>query len=60
MKVTINTEALRDYMEDEYGTAAYNGFPAAAMDAWEIENMDPQELCERAEEIGVDLMRFAR
>ena len=45
-------------MLDEFGSAVFNGFPAAVMDAWEIENMDGYELCRKAENLGIDLRRF--
>ena len=54
----IDIDELRDYMEDYTGAAAFNGFPAAILDTIDIENMDPYELCEKAEEMGVDLNRF--
>ena len=56
--MTIDTDALRDYMIDYCGTAAFGGFPAAMLDAWDIERMDGYELCRKAEELGIDLRRF--
>ncbi len=58
MEIRIDVERLREYMLDEFGSAVFNGFPAAVMDAWEIESMDGYELCQRAESLGVDLRRF--
>ena len=58
MEIRVDTDRLRDYMEDEYGTAAFNGFPAAMVDAWEVESMSGYELCEKAEEMGIDLRDF--
>lgn len=55
---TIDVDALRDYLLDYYGTAAFSGFPAAILDVMNIEDMDGYELCRRAEELGVDLERF--
>ena len=55
----IRIDELRDYMEDYYGTAAFNGFPAAIMDVADIESMSPYELCQKAEDMGIDLRRFA-
>lgn len=54
----INTDKLRDYLEDYCGMAASSGFPAALLDVRDIENMDGYELCEKAEDLGIDLERF--
>ena len=54
----INTDKLRDYLEDYCGMAASSGFPAALLDVSDIENMDGYELCEKAEDLGIDLERF--
>lgn len=55
----IDMDELRDYLEDYCGTAAFSGFPAALLDVANIEDMDGCELCERAEDLGIDLGRFA-
>ena len=49
----IDTEELRDYLEDYCGTAASSGFPAALLDIADIEDMDGYELCEKAEDLGM-------
>ena len=54
----IDTDELRDYLEDYCGTAAFSGFPAALLDVADIEGMDGHELCEKAENLGIDLGRF--
>ena len=54
----IDTDELRDYLEDYCGTAAFSGFPAALLDVADIEDMDGYELCEKAENLGIDLGRF--
>lgn len=54
----IDVDALRDHMEDYAGTAMMNGFPAALLDLADIDSMSGEELCEKAEEIGVDLEDF--
>lgn len=56
---TIDVDALRDYLEEYCGTAMFNGFPAAIIDLSDIELMEPVELCEKAEEMGIDLRKFA-
>jgi hypothetical protein len=60
MEIKIDVDKLRDYMEDYYGTAAFNGSPAAMVDAWDVDEADPYELCERAEREGIDLTRFQK
>lgn len=54
----IDTGALRSYLLDYYGTASFNGFPAAIMDVWDIEQASGEELCCEAERLGIDLRRF--
>ena len=54
----INADELRDYLKDYCGTAASSGFPAALLDVADIEDMDGYELCEKAENLGIDLERF--
>ena len=56
---TIDVDALRAYLMDYCGTAAFNGFPAAIMDVWDIENATGEQLCREAERLGIDLRRFA-
>lgn len=58
MKIIIDIDELRSDMQDYYGTAAFNGFPAAIMDEWEIEDMSDQELLDKAVEMGIDLMEY--
>lgn len=54
----IDVDALRNYLMDYCGTAAFSGFPAAIIDVVEIEDMSGEELCRKAEDLGVDLRRF--
>lgn len=54
----IDIDALRSYLEDYCGTAAFNGFPAAIMDVWDVESASGEQLCRKAEQLGVDLRRF--
>ena len=55
---TIDGNALRDYLRDYCGTAMFNGFPAAFLDVVDIDSMDDEELCRKAEDLGIDLGRF--
>ncbi len=57
--MTIDVDALRDYLMDYCGSAMFSGFGAAVLDLAEIEDMDGYELCEKAEELCIDLRRFA-
>lgn len=54
----IDVEALREYLVDYCGTAVLGGFPAAMMDLADVEGMSPLELCQKAEDMGIDLRRF--
>lgn len=54
----IDVDALRDYLMDYCGTAVFSGFPAALLDVADIEDMDGQELCRKAEDLGIDLRKF--
>ena len=54
----IDVDALRDYMEDNYGTAMMSGMWLALGDLGAVSSMSGQELCELAEREGVDLKRF--
>lgn len=54
----VDVDALRTYLLDYCGTALFGGFPAALLDVADIECMDGEELCRKAEDLGVDLRRF--
>ncbi len=54
----IDVDELRDCLEDYYGTAMFGGFPAAVIDLAESEDMSGEELCRKAEELGIDLRKF--
>ncbi len=55
---TIDVDRLRAYLKDYVGTAAFSGFPAAILDVADIERMSGQELCRKAEQLGIDLRKF--
>lgn len=55
---TIDVDKLRDYMTDYFGTAVFDGFPAAILDLSDIESMSGHELCQKAESLGIDLHDF--
>ena len=55
----IDIDALRDYLLDYCGTAIFSGFPAALLDVADTERMAGEELCRKAEELSVDLRKFA-
>ena len=54
----IDVDELRDYMIDYCGTAAFSDSPAAVLDVVDIEKMDGYELCEKAEDLGINLRKF--
>ena len=54
----IDVDALRDYLLDYCGTAAFCGMGAAMFDVWDIERMGPSQLVRKAEQLGIDLRRF--
>lgn len=45
-------------MTDYFGTAMFNGFPAAILDLSDVESMSGYELCQKAESLGIDLRDF--
>lgn len=55
---TIDVDELREYMRDYYGTAMMSGFPAAVLDLADVDSMSGEELCELAEDNGIDLRKF--
>lgn len=55
----IDIDAPRDYLLDYCGTAMFSGFPAALLDVADIERMSAEELCRKAEELEIDLRKFA-
>lgn len=54
----IDVDALRECLRDYYGTAVMAGLWPAVADLGEVDALDGRELCERAEELGVDLRKF--
>ena len=56
--MTIDVDALREYLRDYYGTAMFAGFGPALLDLADLDRMDGVELCRLAEQLGVDLRRF--
>ena len=58
MEYEIDVSRLRRDMEDNYGTAMFNGFPMAVMDLSKVERMSDQELVELAQKNGVDLRKY--
>lgn len=54
----IDVDELRDYTVDYCGTAAFSDSSAAILDVVDIERMDGYELCEKAEDLGINLGKF--
>ena len=57
--MTIDVDALREYLRDYLGTAMFNGMPMAVVDLADVDRMDDLELVHKAQELGIDLSRFA-
>ena len=55
---TLDEEKLRHDLQDYYGTAAYSGFPMAAMDAMRVNSMSTQELVNKAQRNGFNMSRY--
>ena len=56
--MTIDVDALRDYLLDLCGTAVFSGFGVALLDVAEVERASGYELICIAERLGVDVSRF--
>lgn len=56
--IQIDIDALRDCLMDYCGSAIFSGFPAAIIGVTEIESADGYELCQIAEQLGVNLRQF--
>ena len=55
---TIDVDKLREHLMDYCGTAAFSGFPAAALDLIDVQSASGYELCRQAERLGIDLEQF--
>ena len=49
-----DTEEIRDELRVYYGTAAVSGFPMAAAQLYEVDDLDDGEVRELAEELGLE------
>ena len=58
MEYYIDVDKLREDMEENYGSAMFDGFTMAAMEFSMVEDMSDQELVEFARENGVDLRKY--
>ncbi len=56
--MTVDVDALRDYLLDLCGTAMASGLGAAVQDVAEVEYADGEELLRIALRLGVDLSEF--
>ena len=59
MGITVDVDALRDYLQDYAGSAAFSGFPGAMVDVIDADSLDARSLCRKAERMGLDLRDFA-
>ncbi len=56
--MTIDVEKLKGDLIDYYGTAAFNGFPAAIVDVTDVQKATLGELVELARRAGFDLNEY--
>lgn len=56
--MTVDVDALREYLLDLCGTAAFEGFSTALLDVTEIEHAKGEELLRIALRLGVDPSEF--
>lgn len=54
----VDVDRLRDAMIDDAGSAAFGGMRAAMADVISFELSSPEELVERASDMGYDLHDF--
>lgn len=54
----IDVDELDDYLMDFCGTAAMGGDLSAMATLQEVEDASGEELCEIAEDLGIDLEQF--
>lgn len=57
--MTIDINALRDYMREYYGAAIFAGMPAAIIDVTKVELASNDELVKLAMKEHIDLSKFA-
>lgn len=60
MPKIVNKKELKKELLDYYGTAMFNGFPAAVMELGKVERADDEELLEIAIKNGINLDRYKR
>ena len=54
----IDLDALKQYIFDYYGSAAFSGFPVAIVDYSDIELLDDERLINIANNLGIDIRKF--
>lgn len=59
MDYGFDSDMLRHDLLDYYGTAAFNGFPAAMMDVFAVERMSTDELWSQAQRNGFRMEKYA-
>ena len=57
--MTIDIQRLRNDIKDNYGTAMFNGFPAAVMDFAKVDKMSDQEIVEYALKKNIRLEKYS-
>lgn len=57
--MTIDIQRLRNDIKDNYGTAMFNGFPAAVMDLAKVDRMSDQEIVDFAMKKNIRLEKYS-
>lgn len=60
MPKIVDKKELKKELLDYYGTAMFNGSPAAVMELGKVERADDEELLEIAIKNGINLDRYKR
>ena len=58
MGYNFDEDLLRHDLLDYYGTAAFNGFPAAMMDVFAVQKMNSADLWSQAQRNGFRMDRY--
>lgn len=56
----IDIDRLREELVEEFGAAAYSGFPVAMVDVFDCENATDEEIVAKALNLGYDLNSFKK
>ena len=54
----INIEELKDDLKNEFGAAAFSGFPVAMMEVFDLDNATDEEIVSKALSMGYDIDKY--